>query len=133
MCLGPHASAKTDRSAEQRGRGKTFFSCRQSWLMRAQHKRLCPAHKGVPEPRFLHRPSVSGSLPLLCPLKTSSVFFKLCAGLCVQACVAFPLTRIQSQHNTHTYTPLPYTLRPQLAPQLLLLLLLSCFVVDCTD
>lgn len=59
------------------------------------------------------RPSISGSLPLPCPLKTSNVFFaQLCAGLCVQACVAFPLSCIQSQQqpHTHAHTQLPCSL-----------------------
>ena len=109
-------------------RHDVIFSCRQLAQESLAKSLFSPAHKGVFEPSP-PRPSVSGSLPLPCPLKTSNVFFtQLCAGLCVQACVAFPLTRIQSQQHTHTHThehtPLPSTLRPGLTLQLLLLLLL---------
>ena len=113
-------------------RHDVIFSCRQLAQESLAKSLFSPAHKGVFEPSP-PRPSVSGSLPLPCPLKTSNVFFtQLCAGLCVQACVAFPLTRIQSQQHTHTHThthehtPLPSTLRPVLTLQLLLLLLLLC-------
>lgn len=106
--------------------GEHIFSCRQLAQGSSAKSLFSPTHKGVCE-HVSPRPSVSGSLPLPCPLKTSNVFFtQLCAGLCVQACVAFPLTRIQSQQHT----PLPCTLRPRLSPQLQLLLLL-CFVVEC--
>lgn len=103
---------KIERSADPRffffQRGNTaqrhdvIFSCRQLAQESLAKSLFSPAHKGVFEPSP-PRPSVSGSLPLPCPLKTSNVFFtQLCAGLCVQACVAFPLTRIQSQQHTHT-------------------------------
>ncbi len=102
-----------DRSADQRDffqRGNTaqrhdvIFSCRQLAQESLAKSPFSPAHKGVCEPTP-PCPSVSGSLPLPCPLKTSNVFFtQLCAGLCVQACVAFPLTRIQSQKHTHMHT-----------------------------
>ena len=85
-------------------RHDVIFSCRQLAQESLAKSLFSPAHKGVFEPSP-PRPSVSGSLPLPCPLKTSNVFFtQLCAGLCVQACVAFPLTRIQSQQHTHTHT-----------------------------
>lgn len=100
--------------------------CRKAWL------NLCFAHKcacvcvcmcmcmcvcacACARQPIAPCPSISVSLPLPCPLKTSNVFFaQLCAGLCVQACVAFPLSCIQSQQQPHTRTTLPCSLRPQL-------------------
>lgn len=90
-----------------------IFSCRQLAQMSLPKSLIGPAHKGVCEP-ISPCPTDSGSFPLPCPLKNSNVFFtQLCAGLCVQACVVFPLTRAQSQQQhtgthtcarTHTHT-----------------------------
>lgn len=85
----------------------TPYSILRTFLMRRKARvNLCsvPCTKGVREPRSSPSPSVSRSPPLPCSLNATNVFFtQLCAGLCVQACVAFPPS-IASSHNTHTKT-----------------------------
>ena len=81
-----------------------IFSCRQLAKMSLAKSLFMPAYKGACEP-IPPCPSVFGSLPLPYALKSSNVFFtQLCATLCVQACVAFPLSCVQSQQqHTHTF------------------------------
>lgn len=93
----------------------TPYSILRTFLMRRKARvNLCsvPCTKGVREPRSSPSPSVSRSPPLPCSLNATNVFFtQLCAGLCVQACVAFPPS-IASSHNTHTKTH-THTFQPQ--------------------
>lgn len=105
MCLGPRESAKTDRCAEQRGRGKTFFPSRQLAQESSAQSALSGSQRcawapfSPPSQRFWVSSTPVPTKDQQCVFHTNYVL------VCVfRHAWHFPSLAFSHNNNTHTYT-----------------------------